>query len=81
MIEAPKTFYLRVHKDEAIEMSQIAEGRILRLAMVYTWAQLAFGGATQEQLAGAKAFADILMNIGEPKEPTPEFPNKALKGG
>jgi len=79
MTESPKSLFQQIHKEAAANMSVTAADRSLRLAVAFTLSQMAYDGATQEQLAGAKRFSDILMNIGEPDtKPTP-FPVKELK--
>ena len=47
--------------------------------MVYATSVMVEQGATQEELKGAKRFRDILINLAEPPEPKPTFPEKKLQ--
>jgi hypothetical protein len=60
-------------------ISEMAKSPALRVSVIYAMAELASRGATHEQLAGARAFVDILINLGEPIEPPRSFPDKTLK--
>ena len=50
----------------------------VRLAMVFAYSSLAESGASKEQLEGALAYRDALLNLAEPKAVAPTFPEKKL---
>jgi hypothetical protein len=77
---SPKALFLQAHKDKAEELSKIVLDTTLRHATVFALAEMANErGVTQEQLDGAKRFVDILINLGEPPQKQPEFPDRTLK--
>jgi hypothetical protein len=49
--------------------------------MVFSLSLMAEQGASAERLAGAKQFRDILINLGEPSDPKPTFPERKLTLG
>ena len=78
MIESPKNQFLLVHQVAAETLKGLAGERPLRLAVTFSLAQLAYEGITQEQLVGARRFADTLMNIADATEKIPPFPDKSI---
>ena len=76
---APKELFVKGHQDFAEAMTQFAGHPAVRHALVFSFAEMTLEGATEEQLAGAKRFAQILINMGEVAEPLPPFPDKSLK--
>ena len=62
----PKEQFIRAWDDEAkTNFTGWMAQPVSRSAAVYALSQLVILGATQEQLAGARAFADILMNLAD----------------
>jgi len=78
MTESPKALFLQIHKESAEKMCQLCQDRPLRLAIPFAISMMVYNGASKEQLDGAKAFATILMTLGEPISNTPTFPVKEL---
>jgi hypothetical protein len=78
MIESPKAQFNLIHEVAAGTLKQIVAERPLRLAVTFSFAQMVHDGATHEQLAGAKKFADILMNLADSSEKIPPFPDKSI---
>jgi len=81
MTESPKSLFLQVHADAAKVMAEITQNRELRLSVAFSLAQMAWNGATKEQIAGANDFAGILMGIGGPDEKAPTLPIRQLAQG
>lgn len=52
---------------------------VSRSAAVYALSHMVILGASQEQLAGARAFAELFMNIADKDVLPPQFPVKQLK--
>lgn len=73
----------QTHGEEREEWRKMAASRPAKVAMSYTLAELVALGCTSEQLRGANQFALVLLNLGEPIEPTIQerYPAIHLKEG
>lgn len=78
MTEQPKALYLQVHSDIAAKMAELSQDRVLRVTTQFAFTQMAWEGATKEQLDGARRYAQILMEMGNKAEPIAKFPEKNL---
>ena len=76
----PKSHFARSHSDaDKAWLTNELSHPMVRTAMVYATSVMVEQGATQEELKGAKRFRDILINLAEPPEPKPTFPEKKLQ--
>lgn len=77
-IEAKTEF----HRATTPEQRTLVHDRLVslevRLAMVFAYSSMAEAGATKEQLDGALMYRGALLNLAEPKETVPTFPEKKL---
>jgi len=79
MTESPRSLFQQVHKEAAADLSNVAQGRTLRLAAVFAMAELTTENASKENLDGARRFSQILMTLGDPIEKPAPYPDKQLK--
>ena len=51
----------------------------VRFALVFAMSSMVENGATKEQLDGAKMYRTALLNLSEPEQKKPTFPEKKLQ--
>lgn len=72
---SPKTQFLKVHKEDAERlMTIVTSERTLSVACLYAHSQVAYNGATKEQMDGARLFITELLNLGDEKAATAPLP-------
>lgn len=75
---SPKDQFQSFHKDDADAFAKTIGEPHVQMAMLHAFAELASGGATTEQLAGARTFIAILNKISDPVKIS-TLPTKELK--
>lgn len=74
-----KTEFLRAtNEQQRVAVTNHLMSPEVRLAMVFAFSQLSENGATKEQLEGAIAYRDCLLNLAEPLPKKATFPEKKL---
>lgn len=80
-LESKAHFVANHSKDDLAWLVNQLSHPSVRTAMVFSLSLMAEQGASAERLAGAKQFRDILINLGEPPDTKPTFPERKLTLG
>ncbi len=76
---SPREFFQQSQVINRDELAKLCKQSPMRNAVIFALAEMAHRGCSAEQLQGAKIYADILTNLGEPTEKPEAFPDKQLK--
>lgn len=76
---SPRENFATHHKASAEELSKHVRTKWLSDSTDYVLAQIAFQGATAEQLKGARTFVEVFHALGEKTEAPLRFPKKQLE--
>ena len=60
---SPKSQFILYHKEEAEALHQQSSERWFKISLNSALAQLAIHGASSDELKGARAFIDVLLNL------------------
>lgn len=60
---SPKNLFQSLHKDEVEALQAQRSERWLKLAFSAAMAELACRGASSDEIKGARAFVDVLLNL------------------
>jgi hypothetical protein len=76
---SPKAQYLSVHGADVEDYRKMVRSRTFTVGAMYAMSALSMNNLSQEQLHGARAFLDTMLNLCEPPEPPKTIPAKELK--
>jgi hypothetical protein len=76
---SPKEIYLRTHAAEAEELRKHRESTWFTVTAVFAYSQLAFSGASEQQLLGAQSFINVFQQLHEKPAVATKFPAKRLE--
>ena len=74
---SPRLLFQRIHKEDAKRLSVALEEAWLQKAVSYARSQMALNGASQEKIAGANEFIEILTQLPVEEKPPKEAPDKS----
>jgi hypothetical protein len=74
----PKTQFQAFHKEEATQLQANREARWLKTSLLYSLAHMTHQSANDKELAGARRFIAVFLNLWEPIIPPPIYPVKSL---
>jgi hypothetical protein len=60
---SPKNLFQSLHKDETEALQRERSERWMKLAFTAALAELACRGASSDEIKGARAFVDVLLNL------------------
>lgn len=75
---SPKIEFQTTLTSVADELQSHREDRWFKLACCMAISEMAFNGASQEQLLGARNFIHTLQNLWEKEQGRPQLPRKSL---
>lgn len=76
---SPHHQFLSANAKEAEALKMATTERWMAVALTHALASMSIGGATKDELNGARKFIDILLNLAEPIKPlAPSLPSKEL---
>ena len=74
---SPRLLFQRIHKEDAKRLATALEEAWMQKAVSYARSQMALNGASQERMAGANEFIEILTALPEEQKPPQEPPDKS----
>lgn len=80
-VETKTEFHRATTDAQRIQVKEALLKPEVRLAMVFALSLMVENGASQERLAGAKEYRELLLNLSEPKSKPVTYPEKNLKQG
>ncbi len=76
---SPKIQFQTAHKSESENLMKAVRERWMSIALTNALASMSIGGATKDELNGARKFIEVFLNLAEPlPPPTPLPPSKEL---